>query len=86
MRCGLWTIALMLLAGAAAAQTRPTRPTQPVPAGGVVAVKPVRGSQPPSRGILYIPQFAPPGVQVPGGPPASNTPTLIPPSVLGGVR
>lgn len=84
----MMTTALLLAAGGAAmAQTKPTQPVlpvQPVPSGGVTAVRTADGRQTePARGILFSPQFAPPGVQVPGGPPASDTPTLISPTVLG---
>lgn len=79
---------VVLMAGAASAQTKPSQPLQPLgptPSGGVLPAAPV-GQVPqaaPTRGALYIPQFAPPGVQVPGGPPATNTPTLITPTILG---
>ena len=85
MRQVLLIAAGLLLAGPGLAQrpTPPTSPVGPVPAGGVLRVKPVAGPPEPTRGILYIPQFAPPGVQVPGGPPATNTPTLITPNPFG---
>ncbi len=80
---GAW---VLLGAGGALAQTKPTRPTQPlgpVPSGEPMPTQPLYQTAQPARGILFIPQFAPPGTQVPGGPPASNTPTQIAPTVLG---
>jgi hypothetical protein len=83
MRLAFWLAVSALLVGApaASAQTKPTQPTQPlgpVPSGGTPPVANTDGRSTPTRGILYIPQFAPPGTQVPGGPPASDTPTLLP--------